>query len=62
MFKMDKNMIAANVDEHIWIWSQLSPGATWLQYEQADETHQNQRDTEKLKTFPLGAPPSAGLA
>lgn len=43
---MDKNMIAANIDMHIWRWSQLAPGGTWLQYQQADEAQQNQRDTE----------------
>lgn len=54
-------MIAAKIDKHIWRRSQLSPGGTWLQYQQADEAHKNQRDREKLKTVPLDAPPSAGL-
>lgn len=54
-------MIAAKIDKHIWRRSQLSPGGTWLQYQQADEAHKNQRDTKKLKTVSLDAPPSAGL-
>jgi hypothetical protein len=37
MFKLDKNMIVAKIDKNIWRRSQLSPGATWLQYQQADE-------------------------